>query len=100
MSAEALNGELVVAVFLGAIAGGVVLASLVFDRIDPHAFRSAFGAFLPGAHRVMWQYLPIALPPLLPGTLLGLHLFSKVGDGRFRKAICGLLSFSGIALPR
>ena len=27
-------------------AGGVVLATLVFDRIDPHVFRQCFGAFL------------------------------------------------------
>ena len=27
-------------------AGGVVLATLVFDRIDPHIFRQCFGAFL------------------------------------------------------
>ena len=27
-------------------AGGVVLATLAFDRIDPHVFRQCFGAFL------------------------------------------------------
>ena len=32
--------------YLAGGAGGVVLAVLVFDRIDPHLFRQCFGAFL------------------------------------------------------
>jgi uncharacterized protein len=159
---------------------GVLLATVVFDLIDPHALRVAFGAFLlayggwmllaqsallvtkprwgghiavgftggflggltamPGAILVIWcdiqgmskiaqrgvvqpfittmqtlalallflkapvaqlavlQTLPIALPALLAGTFLGLHLFGRVGDAGFRKVVCGLLIVSGIGL--
>ena len=169
--------------YLAGGAGGVVLAVLVFDSIDPRAFRYGLGAFLvlyagsmllrrpspllaatarpvgntavgfaggfvggltamPGAVLAMWcdahamsktaqrgviqpfiacmqtlalaflflkapssqaallQHLPLALPALLAGTTLGLYLCGKVSDVGFRRAICGLLLFSGIALIR
>ena len=161
--------------------GGVVLASLAFDRIDPDIFRRLFGAFLmiyavttvlrpqsallavrqrpvsqtavgfagglvggltamPGAVLAIWcdaqampktaqravvqpfiaamqslalvvlflkapaaptallHHLPFVLPALLAGGALGLFLFGKVSDIGFRRAICALLFFSGIAL--
>ena len=161
--------------------GGVVLATMVFDRIDPHLFRQLFGAFLmlyavstvlrpqsallamrarpvghaavgfagglvggltamPGAVLAVWcdahampkldqravvqpfiaamqslalvflflkapgapaavlPHLPFVLPALLAGSTLGLFLFGKVSDAGFRRAISGLLFFSGAGL--
>ena len=169
--------------YLAGGAGGVVLATIVFDSIDQQAFRHLFGAFLvlyagsmllrrpaallaakarpvgntavgfagglvggltamPGAVLAIWcdahamprtaqrgvvqpfiaamqalaltvlflkapsspvavlQHLPLALPALLAGTTLGLHLFGKVSDAGFRRAICALLLVSGLALIR
>jgi hypothetical protein len=43
-------------------------------------------------------HLPLAVPALLAGSTLGLFLFGKVSDVGFRRAVSGLLFFSGIAL--
>jgi uncharacterized membrane protein YfcA len=167
--------------YLAGGAGGVALAALVFDRIDPNMFRHFFGAFLmlyalstvlrpqsallamktrpvshtavgfagglvggltamPGAVLTIWcdahampkiaqravvqpfiaamqslalvvlflkapaapvallHHLPFVLPALFAGVTLGLFLFSKVSDNGFRRAISGLLFFSGVGL--
>ena len=161
--------------------GGVVLAAVLFDRIEPQVFRQFFGAFLmlyalstvlrpqsallamktrpvghtavgfagglvggltamPGAVLAIWcdahalpktaqravvqpfiaamqglalvvlflkapaapvavlHHLPFVLPALFAGVTLGLFLFNKVSDQGFRRAVSGLLFFSGIAL--
>lgn len=52
----------------------------------------------PAAHAGLLLQLPLVLPALLAGATLGLFLFGKVSDAGFRRAICGLLLFSGIAL--
>lgn len=169
--------------YLAGGAGGVLLAAGLFDLIDGHAFRVAFGGFLvlyaswmllrpqsalllqkprpvghtavgfagglvggltamPGAvltiwcdvhampkmaqrgvvqpfiaamqtlalaflflkaptvYQAMWPQLLIALPALLAGAMLGLHLFGKVNDAAFRKGVCALLLLSGVAMLR
>jgi uncharacterized membrane protein YfcA len=48
----------------------------------------------------MWPQLLIALPALLAGAMLGLHLFGKVNDAAFRKGVCALLLLSGVAMLR
>lgn len=83
------------------LAGGVLLAGIVFDRIDPAIFRRFFGAVLMKAPAVpvdLLQHLPLVLLALFAGSGLGLFLFGKVSDVGFRRATAGVLFVSGLAL--
>jgi uncharacterized membrane protein YfcA len=51
-----------------------------------------------GRHATLGGELLIALPALLLGALVGLHLFKKVDEAAFRKVVCALLLVSGSAL--
>jgi uncharacterized membrane protein YfcA len=66
--------------------GGVLLATVVFDRIDPHAFRQLFGAFLmlyaiSTVPRPQAALLPIKARPV-GHTAVGFAGDARCGIGR------------------
>jgi uncharacterized membrane protein YfcA len=51
-------------------------------------------------HRDLFPILPLAIPAVVAGTLLGILLWDKIDDAKFRYSVLSMLLISGLILIR
>ncbi len=73
---------------------GIVQPFILLMQIATLIYFSRLGIFAAGTWMKFW----FCLPAVLLGTLLGLHLFKRIDDGKFRRLVLLFLLVCGLTL--